>query len=64
MFLSLIDLTVPDLCDQVRIVSRIAPAVASEGAPAMCDARRNETCRKHPIAWHSPPISDVLMELP
>jgi hypothetical protein len=47
MFPSPIDLTVPDPWDQVRIVSRIAPAVASEGSPVR-DARGNETCRKTP----------------
>jgi hypothetical protein len=48
MFPSPIDLTVPDPCDQVRIVSRIVPAVASEGSPAVRDVRWNETCRKTP----------------
>jgi hypothetical protein len=48
MFPSPIDLTVPDLCDQVRIVSRIAPAVASEGSAAVRVAHESETSRKTP----------------
>jgi hypothetical protein len=46
MFPSPIDLTVPDPPDQVRIVSRIAPSVASEGSPAARTANENETHRK------------------
>jgi len=41
-------LTVPDRWDQVRIVSRIAPVVASEGSPAVRGAGENGTCRKTP----------------
>jgi len=40
----------PDPRDQVRIVSRIAPSVASEGSPAVRSADENETHRK---TWHS-----------
>jgi hypothetical protein len=64
MFPSPIDLTVPDPPGQVGIVSRIAPAVASEGSLAARDANKNETCRKRLLTSHSPSISGVLVEPP
>jgi hypothetical protein len=64
MFPSPIDLTVPDPWDQVRIVSRIAPAVASEAVRWRVTSGETKPAGKHLITWHSPSVSDVLMELP
>jgi hypothetical protein len=70
MFPSPIDLTAPGPRDQVRIVSRIAPFVASEGNPAALAANENETPGKTPenmlfrrqflAFWWSRPSCDAM----
>jgi hypothetical protein len=50
----------PDL-DQLRIVSRIAPSLASEGGRGGWEGRRSQIsgddAEKHGIRWQNPPFS-------